>query len=142
MSLTVLTFSFNAVDCISRPNEDRRQLIALYSAINYEGHDEPVTAHMTAVQIECYQELSICLLRHGDEQPLTKSPFLLVSLSKNRAQKGGLAFRLYQSRTPGKVFFSRWRPRWPPFHESGHNFRHNSAQFEIMALNTRNDASM
>jgi len=22
--------------------------------------------------------------------------------------------KVYQSRTPGKCFFSRWRPRWPP----------------------------
>jgi len=30
--------------------------------------------------------------------------------------------KVYQSRTPGKVFFfSRWRPRWPPKPLNDHN---------------------
>jgi len=29
--------------------------------------------------------------------------------------------KVYQSRNPGKVFFSRWRPRWPPKRLSDHN---------------------
>ena len=30
--------------------------------------------------------------------------------------------KVYQSRTPGKVFFSRWRPRWPPKCLNDHNY--------------------
>jgi hypothetical protein len=30
--------------------------------------------------------------------------------------------KVYQSRTPGKVFFSRWRPRWPPKALNSHNY--------------------
>ena len=29
--------------------------------------------------------------------------------------------KVYQSWTPGKVFFSRWRPRWPPKPLNDHN---------------------
>ena len=29
--------------------------------------------------------------------------------------------KVYQSSTPGKVFFSRWRPRWPPKPLNDHN---------------------
>ena len=29
--------------------------------------------------------------------------------------------KVCQSRTPGKVFFSRWRPRWPPKPLNDHN---------------------
>ena len=29
--------------------------------------------------------------------------------------------KVYQSRTPGKVFFSGWRPRWPPKPLNDHN---------------------
>ena len=28
--------------------------------------------------------------------------------------------KVYQNRSPGKVFFSRWRPRWPPKLSNGH----------------------
>ena len=28
--------------------------------------------------------------------------------------------KVYQNRSLGKVFFSRWRPRWPPKPSSGH----------------------
>ena len=30
--------------------------------------------------------------------------------------------KVYQSWTPGKVFFSRWRPRWPPKPLKDHNY--------------------
>ena len=30
--------------------------------------------------------------------------------------------KVYQSRTPGKCFFSRWRPRWPPEPLNDHNY--------------------
>ena len=30
--------------------------------------------------------------------------------------------KVYQSRTPGKVFFSRWRPSWPPKPLNDHNY--------------------
>ena len=30
--------------------------------------------------------------------------------------------KAYQSRTPGKLFFSRWRPRWPPKPLNAHNY--------------------
>ena len=30
--------------------------------------------------------------------------------------------KVYQSRTPGKVFFSRWRPIWPPKPLNDHNY--------------------
>jgi len=29
---------------------------------------------------------------------------------------------VYQSRAPGKVFYSRWRPRWPPKPLNDHNY--------------------
>jgi len=29
--------------------------------------------------------------------------------------------KVYQNRTLGKVFFLRWRPRWPPTPINGHN---------------------
>ena len=30
--------------------------------------------------------------------------------------------KVYQSWTPGKLFFSRWRPRWPPKPLNDHNY--------------------
>ena len=30
--------------------------------------------------------------------------------------------KVYRSRTPGKSFFSRWRPRWPPKPINVHNY--------------------
>ena len=40
--------------------------------------------------------------------------------------------KVYQSRTPGKVLFSRWRPRWPPKPLNDHNYVTNNTNLMIL----------
>ena len=40
--------------------------------------------------------------------------------------------KVYQSLTLGKVFFSRWRPKWPPKPSNGHNFMTTNSNLMIL----------
>ena len=40
--------------------------------------------------------------------------------------------KVYQSRAPGKVFFLRWHPRWPPKPLNDHNYVTVNSNFMIL----------